>query len=92
MVELKVLDVFRFQDGRTVFVGPVQSETKYISRSQADLVVDGHVVAIVELEGEMIPNGRHPLGYRSVSTIDAVDFQSISPTEAEVSLRIHPST
>lgn len=90
--ELEVADTFHFTDGRTVFVGPVQSETQYIPPGQAELVVNGQVVAVIELEGEMIPSSRHPLGYRSVSTTDSADLGPLSPSDAEVRLRIHSTT
>jgi hypothetical protein len=87
--ELEVAEVFHFKDGKTVFVGPVPCGAKYIPPSQAEVVVNGRVVAAVRLEGEMIPNGRHPKNYRSVSTTDSVPLESASPQEAEVRLRIY---
>lgn len=84
--QLDVIEVFRFSDGRTVFVGPVHGDLKYIPPCDAELVVNGNVVGTVHLEGEMMPNGQQPVGYRSVATSDVVDLKS--PKSDEVCLRI----
>jgi hypothetical protein len=90
--ELLVVEVFRFQDGRTVFAGPIYGEAKYIPACRAELLIDGNAVAEIGLEGEMISNSVHPKGYRSVSTTDAVDLQLDRLKDMDVRLRLdaHP--
>jgi hypothetical protein len=86
--ELCVVEVFRFADGRTVFVGPMPEGTPFIPACSADLLVNDRVVASLRLEGEMLPEGRHPVGYHSVSTADAVDSSIVASDGADVRLRL----
>jgi hypothetical protein len=86
--ELSVVEVFHFEDGRTVFVGPFHEGADYIPACRAKLLVNGRVVATLSLEGEMMPNGRHPQGYRSVSTTDAIDSSVGQQNGADIRLRL----
>jgi hypothetical protein len=88
--QLDVVEIFRFADGKTVFVGPLHGDAKYVPPCNAELVVNGHTVGVVHLEGEMMPNGRHPKGYRSLSTTDVDKVKGLSPNNDEIRLRINP--
>ncbi len=72
---MEVLDVFRFGEGRTVFVGPVEGE-QHIGPCDCALVVDGAARQEFRLEGEMITDTKHPKGYRSISTLTAIDLDT----------------
>jgi len=87
--ELKVVEVFRFPGERTVFVGTLEGNAKFVPACDADLIVDNRPLASLHLEGEMVPDKAHPLGYRSVSTTDTVDVGALSPGRQNVRLRIH---
>jgi hypothetical protein len=86
--ELCVAEVFRFEDGRTVFVGPMHEGSQIIPACRADLLVNDRVVATLRLEGEMMPNGRLHEGYHSVSTADAVDSSISASDGSDVRLRL----
>jgi hypothetical protein len=51
------------------------------------LLVDGVERATIQLEGEMVPNGRHPKGHRSVSTRQPVPLDRQTVLSSECSLR-----
>ena len=70
---MKVVDVFRFQSGRTVFVGET-AEPEFIGPCLCELVVDGVRTATFRLEGEMF----HPSatsGLRSITTAEQIDIE-----------------
>lgn len=77
--EMKIVDIFHFADGRTVFVGKVDRDTRYIRPCQCELLINGIPKAVIQIEGEMMPDGTSPEGLRSVSTRDpiAADKKSI---------------
>jgi hypothetical protein len=85
--ELQVAEVFRFEGGRTVFVGKLLGEEKYIPPCRAELLVNDNIVAVIHVEGEMLPNGEHRPGLRSVSTIDELDLSITPVTDTDVRLR-----
>jgi hypothetical protein len=72
--EMRVVEVFRFADGRTVFVGTVDPDVPIIAASECDLFVDGTQKATCVIEGEMIPDRRQETGFRSVSTKSNVEL------------------
>lgn len=75
--EMDVVDVFNFEDGRTVFVGTVAVGPAYISACDCELTIAGDVVARFRIEGEMIPLKRAPNHLRSVSTNEEVDLRLV---------------
>ncbi len=72
LFEMHVEDVFHFTDGRTVFIGSITGGAKFIRRCRCELLLDGVVVQILEIEGEMIPSGQSATESRSVSTLEPV--------------------
>jgi hypothetical protein len=73
---MKILDIFHFQSGQTVFAGSVTGTENLIKNSKVGIIVDGRVHQIIELEGEFLMDVRHPSGHRAISTIDKVDLTS----------------
>src|SRR5207302_764843 len=90
--EMKIIELFRFADGRTVFVGPIQGNVQFIRPCRCELLVDGVPRSVIQIEGEMIPN-RTPEGYRSVSTRDTVclERQLLSTSECHLRSASYPA-
>jgi hypothetical protein len=70
-LEIRLLDLFAFGDGRTVLAGEVIAGPDYIGPMTCELWVADTKCGILKIEGEML-GGKHPKGYRAVSTWDAV--------------------
>jgi hypothetical protein len=81
--EMKIIELFHFADGRTVLVGPIEGNVKFIRPCKCELLVDGVPRSVIQIEGEMITDRGLPEGYRSISTRDAVslDRQLLSTSE-----------
>lgn len=77
---MRIRQTFCFRDGRTVLVGPVEGQEIPLRSCACELLVNGQVRQIIMVEGEMMPEPRHELGYRSVASRDKL---SISPQEVE---------
>jgi hypothetical protein len=64
--EMTLVDIFHLQDGRTVFAGSIQNSEQrikhYIKRCQVELIIDRKVQTIITIDGEMIPDRKHPEG------------------------------
>jgi hypothetical protein len=73
---MNLVDIFHFQDGRTVFAGSIKGHEEIIWNCQVELIIDEKVQKIITIQGEMIPNKRHPTGYRAISTSESIDFTS----------------
>jgi hypothetical protein len=71
---MKIVDLFHFSDGRTVFVGPATSEPKFVRACKCELLVDSELRSVIQIEGEMMPDRNLKEGYRSVSTRDAIQL------------------
>lgn len=76
MFKMKIGEVFRFQDGRTVLVGPVEGTLARLPACTCELLVNGAKRQEIRIEGEMMPGSPHDQGYRSVSSKDAVQLES----------------
>src|SRR4051812_36826218 len=66
-----VVDVFYFQDGRTVLMGTVAGHEKFIGPCRCEMLIGDKRVAVIELEVEMLTDPPHK-EYRSVSTRDVL--------------------
>ena len=73
---MKVVQIFRFGSGRTVFVGPVEGHDSRIGSCTCELLLNGVRQQVLAIEGEMIPEPRHGLGYRSISSRDEVNLDN----------------
>jgi hypothetical protein len=74
---MDVKDTFFFADGTTAFIGPIDTEAKFVGACECELVKDHEVKASFWIDGEMIPrpgesDERPP--YRSISTREALDL------------------
>ncbi|MEA1950932.1 MAG: hypothetical protein U9N87_06075 [Planctomycetota bacterium] len=85
--EMKIVEMFRFSDGRTVFVGPIETNASFLGACRCELVVDGVSTSIINIEGEMMPDHQHEKGYRSLSSLDAVDLESDAIQKSDCRLR-----
>jgi hypothetical protein len=73
---MMVEDAFRFADGTTLFLGTVQPEQPHLVPAAAEVQVNGHTIASVNLTEERMP-GPASRGRRSLMTPDAVDHEAI---------------
>ena len=64
---MKVVDVFHFSDGRTVFAGVLDDDSGRISAGDAELVVDGDKAGIVRVRGAEFPRRMTPWDPRLVA-------------------------
>ena len=85
--ELQVKDVFHFQDGQTVLIGPVRVGPNYFKSQACELLVDGVRRQLLRIEGEMVAGPQQEQGYRSVSTKDMVKLATSEPHEHVCTLR-----
>ncbi len=84
---MAVMDVFVFEDGRTVFVGRVTSGPNYIPASECELLLAGAPVGRFRIEGEMIPLAKAKKDLRSISTTEKVDVRLIQRSRGQCKLR-----
>ena len=69
---MRIQDIFKFKDGRVVFVGEVDGDPRYIHPGPCEIRVDGVPCGRIRVEGEMLASHGpgHPGGLmRSVSTL-----------------------
>ena len=72
--EMKVIDVFHFQNGQTVLAGLIEDHQELIRSCQAEILIDGKVQETIKILGEMLPDRRHPQGYRAISTLEPTNL------------------
>jgi hypothetical protein len=70
---MEVDDIFAFEGGRTVFVGAVSDPFPHIGSCECDVFAEGHAIAHLRIEGEMMPSSSPDPRMRAVSTVDQVD-------------------
>lgn len=71
-----VKEIFFFQDGRTVFVGEVDTQQDLIKPCICDIYVEGYKYSTLYIEGEMIPNKKF-INHRAISTTDNINVNSL---------------
>lgn len=74
--EMKIDDVFHLSSGQTIFAGSVTGRENLIKNIKAQLIVDNQEQQIIEIQGEMLVDRRHPLNHRAISTTDIIDITS----------------
>jgi hypothetical protein len=86
MFVMKIAEIFSLQDGRTVFVGLVEAPSTYVGPRRCVLLLDGKVVQVLQIEGEMLPEKRSHDERRVVSTLDelAIPASIIRGSDAEL--------
>lgn len=70
---MRVSDTFNLEDGRTVFVGPVETEAKAIPPCECEIVVGNEVKASLRIDGEDIPKGNKTPD-RAISTSERINL------------------
>jgi hypothetical protein len=77
--EMTVLDVFKFADGRTVFIGNINAgEEAILLPGTCELSVDNQTTEIA-IQPEMISNfGRFDSGMRAVATADPLSLPNMA--------------
>jgi hypothetical protein len=85
---MEVRDLFRFADGRTVFVGSTDAPESVLISASCDLLVDGEVVERFDVSEEL-PERRasSPREERSVSTDSEVRITAQTVNDCDVRLR-----
>jgi hypothetical protein len=75
--EMRIADVFKLSSGYIIFVGKIVGTNNLIKSGQkAKLLVDDLFYQCIEIHGEWKANSVHPQGYRSISTLEAVEITS----------------
>jgi hypothetical protein len=82
LFEMQVKDTFRLGDHMTAFIGPVESELKFIRACDCEIIVDNEVKGAIRIDGEMILTRRQPVVgetalYRSISSSEPIDLDGI---------------
>ena len=77
LFEMKIIDLFRFADGRTVFVGPIKGDVKFVRPCRCELLVNGVPTCAIQIEGEMIPDRTSPEGYRISKMVEGIDARRV---------------
>jgi len=75
MFKMTIAEVFRFQDGTTVLVGPIMGTSAMVRACTCELLVDGVRRQEIRIEGEMMPSRPHEQGHRSVSSKDVIQLE-----------------
>ena len=85
-----ILDVFHFQEDRTVFVGSVTGLNDLVQKCQVELLVNEKLSKIIESEGECLLNVRHPAGYRAISISATINLTTDVVQNQQCKLRMLP--
>ena len=74
--EVKIFEIFHLKSNQTIFAGSVSGYDSRLKKCKAQLFIDNKVHKIIEIEGELIMDRKHPQGHRAISTRDKVDLTS----------------
>ena len=74
--EMKIADVFHFKSGQTIFAGSITGREKLINNTKVQLIIDNQKQQIIEIQGEMLVDRKHPLNHRAISTTDIIELTS----------------
>lgn len=84
--EMLIEEIFNFQDGRTVFIGSIAGDEKFIKECDCEILIDGQFFSKIHIEGEMLPcNSKSKL--RSISTVNKIDVSKLPYKSKSVKLR-----
>ncbi len=72
---MKVVDTFHFEDGRTVFVGPIETEANLIRPCDCEVLVADEVQTSLRIDGEDILKDKKTLN-RAISTSQRINLTS----------------
>ena len=70
---MTVVDTFHLEDGRTVFVGPIETEAKAIPPCDCEIFLGSEVKASLRIDGEEIVKGRKTAN-RAVSSSQRINL------------------
>ncbi len=74
--EIKIFEIFHLKSNQTIFAGSVLGHDNRFKKCKAQLFIDDESNNLVEIEGELIMDRKHPQGHRAISTRDKVDLTS----------------
>jgi hypothetical protein len=84
---MSVKDIFNFQDGRKVFVGPITGNERMVRACKCGVYINGEKIFSIDVEGEMLPgNKKTNLGLRAISTTDNIDVSLMPFKTAKIEL------
>jgi hypothetical protein len=72
-----VRDIFRFRDGRTVFVGVAEGGPGYIARGLFEALVDGESRGLLPIEGEMMAQPASDRGDETLRSISSTEVRCV---------------
>jgi hypothetical protein len=87
--QMEVIDTFFFKDGTTVFIGPIQSEPKFIGPCVCEIIHANEIKASLQIDGQrrpLMPLGEKP-PHRAISTRQAIDFAAIGIARSGFTIR-----
>lgn len=65
---IRIVDIFHFEDGVTLFVGEIDTTVPITFPIQVSLLVDGQIYQHILLQGQWMPGDRLPENYVVVYT------------------------
>ncbi len=83
---MKVVDTFHLEDGRTIFVGPIETEMKDIPPCECEILVGNEIKSSLRIDGEEIPKGKQ-VSDRAISTSQRIDLASCGVGRGEFTIR-----
>jgi hypothetical protein len=83
---MKIIAVFHFSTGGTVFAGPIDGTYDRSELRKVRLMVNGESSQAIEINGEFLMNARHPEGHRAIFTNQYVDLTTDFVNKNECSL------
>lgn len=87
---MEVRDTFVFANGTTVFMGPMETQAKFVGPCECELVNNGEVQVSFGIDGEMFPCPSAPEErppYRAISTRESIDLAAIGVDRGGFSIR-----
>ena len=72
---MTVTDTFHLEDGRTIFLGPIETEMKVVPPCDCEILVGNEIKVSLRIDGEEIPKGKH-VSDRAISTNQQIDLAS----------------
>lgn len=84
--EMQIEEIFKFTDGRTVFVGKVRGQSGFIPPGECELWIGEKLHSKLRIEGEMIAVRSKRSDLRSVSTHKSLDLEAGLPRRVQCKL------
>jgi len=71
---IRIVDIFHFKGGVTLFVGELDRNVPISFPRQVSLLVDGQIYQNIRLQGQRMPGNHLPANYVAVYTNASVDL------------------